>query len=438
MIAAVTPTGPLDAVVSSVPGSKSIANRVLVFAALAEGRTVLHNVPDGDDTAAMLHCIGCLGAAVEPAALRVDDSSVGLDVASTIRIVGTGGRLATGPMVLPTRLAGTTSRFVTALCALGDGVYTVDGEPPLRARPMGPLHDALSDLGAGVEPLGPAGHLPVVVRGARRQAAASVTIRGDVSSQYISALMMIAPYLADGLQIRLSTPLVSRPYVEITAAVMAVFGVVDIEVGDDLISVGPGRYAAREYVIEADASSASYPLAAAAVAGGSVTVEGLGESSLQGDARFADVLGAMGCTVERTGTSTRVTRSGSLHGVEVDMADISDTVPTLAVVAAFASSPTWITGVGFIRRKESDRIGDLVAELRRLGVDASEEPDGLVVRPSSPRGARVGTHHDHRLAMGLALIGLAVPGVEIEDAEVVSKSWPAYWGMLHGLGPAGR
>ena len=183
-----------------------------------------------------------------------------------------------------------------------------------------------------------------------------------------------------------------------------------------------------------DASSASYPLAAAAIVGGSVTVEGLGEDALQGDAAFVDLLAEMGCIIERTSTSTTVRRDEPLHGIEVDMADISDTVPTLAVVAPFAAGETRITGIGFIRRKESDRIGDVVAELRACGVDADEESDGMVVRTSVARGARVRTHHDHRIAMAFALLGLVIEGVEIEDPDVVSKSWPGYWSMVRGLG----
>ncbi len=434
-VASVAPLmAPLDVTVHDVPGSKSIANRALACAALAAGTSRLTHLPPGDDSQAMLECVALLGARI--------DRSTAAGPAETIIIEGTGGRLAPGPITLMTRLAGTTSRFITAMCALGSGPYVVDGEAPLRARPMGPLHDALTALGAGVVPLGAPGHLPVTIAGVGATGATaigrSVALRGDVSSQYVTALMLIAPYLPGGLRIDLTTPLISRPYVEMTATVMTSFSGPAVKIGDDRIDIAPGRYVGCELVIEADASSASYPLAAAAIRGGRVTVRGLDRASSQGDVRFADVLGAMGCSVTWPAGGVTVASSGRLRGIEVDMADISDTVPTLAVVAAFASTPTRITGVGFIRRKESDRIGDLVAELRKLGVRASEEPDGLVIHPSVPHGGRVDTHHDHRLAMSLALIGLCTAGVEITAAGVVSKSWPGYWTMLRGLATGQR
>jgi 3-phosphoshikimate 1-carboxyvinyltransferase len=412
---------PVEGMLSSsvvVPGSKSVANRALVCAALAAGTSRLDGVAPGDDTGAMLDVLDRLQVSTR----RSGPASVDVD--------GCGGHLVAPPVTLPTRLAGTTSRFVTALAALGSVPYTIDGLGPLRERPMTPLHDALRHLGARVEAERP-GHLPVTVCGPLR--GGSVAIRGDVSSQYLTALMLVAPYLDGGLRIELTTPLVSRSYVGITAAVMASFGVEGVVVGESAVEVPPGRYRPTDYVVEPDASSASYPLAAAAICGGTVLVPGLSESSLQGDVRFADLLGEMGCEVRRGSFGTSVTREGPLRGIEVDMVDLSDLVPTLAVVAPFAHTPTVIRGVGFIRHKESDRIGDLCAELRRLGVDARDMPDGLEIRPGHPHAARVGTHHDHRLAMSLGLVGLVVDGVEVEDPSVVTKSWPGYWEMLEDL-----
>jgi 3-phosphoshikimate 1-carboxyvinyltransferase len=416
-----TATAPLDATVT-VPGSKSIANRALVCAALAGGVSVLDGVAPGDDTAAMIDCLGRLGAELEPVA----------GVAARLEVRGVGGVLRTGPQVLPARLAGTTSRFVTALAALGRGPYAIDGDLPLRARPMGPLHDALRTLGAVVEPAEGAGHLPVIVRGGDLRGG-SLEMPGDVSSQFVTALMLIAPYLPGGLTIELTTTLVSRPYVEITAAVMRAFGAPGITVDDRVVRVEAGRYEAVEYVVEPDASSASYPLAAAALVGGRVTVSGLGRAALQGDIRFVDLLAAMGCDVARSDTSITVARPAErpLTGIDVDMADMSDLVPTLAVVAARAATPTRITGVGFIRRKESDRLGDLATELRKLGATIAVEPDGLSISPTRRwHGGRVATHHDHRLAMALGVLGLVVAGVEVEDPAVVSKSWPGFWDAL--------
>ncbi len=421
---------PLSAVVL-VPGSKSVANRALVCAALADGTSRLSGVAPGDDTAAMLDCLHALGVGV----IQADE----IAVPDQVLIDGTGGRLAPGPATLPSRLAGTTSRFVTALAALGAGPFTIDGLPPLRSRPMTPLHDALAALGAKVSPGERWGHLPVTIGGPLGGAAtadgapASVAIRGDVSSQYITALMMIGPYLPRGLRIELTTPLVSRSYLGITAAVMASFGVDGVEVGDEVVTVPAGRYRATDYTVEPDASSASYPLAAAAIVGGTVHVPGLTQASLQGDARFAIVLGEMGCDVVVNDRGTTVTREGPLRGLDIDMVDLSDLVPTLAVVAPFAHTPTTIRGVGFIRGKESDRLGDLCRELRAAGVRATETDDGLVVAPGHPHGARMGTHHDHRLAMSFGLLGLVADGIEIEDPRVVSKSWPHFWQMLEEL-----
>ena len=416
--------GPLATEVR-VPGSKSIANRALVCAALADGRSVLQGIAPGDDTAAMLDCLAALG--IGCAFADAADDVVAVD--------GTGGVFTDGPVTLHTRLAGTTSRFVTALAALGGSEVVVDGEAALRRRPMAPLHDALAALGAAVRPLGEPGHLPVGVCGPLRGAGAgALPIRGDVSSQYITALMLIGPYLPGGLRLQMTTPLVSRSYVGITAAVMASFGVVGVEVGDDEVMVPAGRYRATDYVVEPDASSASYPLAAAAVAGGTVHVAGLTATALQGDARFVHVLADMGCEVVQNDAGTTVTREGPLRGLDIDMVDMSDLVPTLAVVAAFATTPTTIRGVGFIRAKESDRLGDLCHELRAAGVRATETDDGLVVQPGAPSPALLHTHHDHRLAMAFALLGLVSDGIEIDDPGVVSKSWPDYWQMLEDLG----
>lgn len=432
--------GPVAAVVP-VPGSKSIANRALVCAALADGTSELRNVPPGDDTVAMLACLRRLGIGIDDDQHDQLDPLDPRDRPLRVTVIGAGGALAVqggagdGDAAAPTLhagLAGTTSRFVTALAALAGTPVTVDGEAPLRSRPFLPLHEALTQLGVTVTTGDRPGHLPVTVAGP--PTGGTVRIRGDVSSQFVTALMLIGPYLPGGLSIELTSPLVSRPYVELTAHVMSWFGVDDVTVDDGSIAVAPGRYAAAEVSIEPDASSASYPMAVAAINGGSVEIPGLGVRSLQGDARFAGLLAAMGCEVSDTGTGMWVGRDdGQLVGIDVDMSDISDLVPTMAVVAAFASSTTWIRGVGFIRNKESDRLGDLAAELTRAGVDVEVTEDGLVVRPSHPHPATLATHHDHRLAMAFGVLGSTVDGIVVEDPDVVSKSWPGFWEMLETL-----
>ncbi len=411
-----TAPGPLDAVVD-VPGSKSIANRALVCAALADGDSELIGLPPGDDTRAMTRCLAGLGV----------ELSVERDRA---RVAGTGGRLVTGPVLLHAGLAGTTSRFVTAVAALADGPVTVDGDEPLRRRPMAPLHDALRALGADVRTVDGAGPLPVTVSGPLRRGG-TVRLPGDVSSQFLTALMLIGPLLDGGIEIELTTPLVSVPYLTLTAAVMAAFGVSGVDVGDDRVIVPAGRYRGVGFVVEPDASSASYPLAMAAVAGGRVRVRGLTPASAQSDVMFAEVLASMGCRLDTSANALDVSREEGcrLCGVDIDMRDNSDLVPTLAVVAAIASTPTRIRGVGFIRSKESDRLGDMAVELSRAGAAVTVEDDGLSISPRALHGARLATHDDHRLAMAFGVLGTAVAGIEITDPAVVSKSWPDFWSV---------
>jgi 3-phosphoshikimate 1-carboxyvinyltransferase len=414
----ITPVaGPLDATVT-VPGSKSITNRALVCAALAGGSSALTGALVADDTLAMADCMSALGATVSFA-----DSGVAT-------VEGTAGHIPVPAARLDARQSGTTARFVTAVAALGHGTFVVDGAAQLRARPMAPLVQALRSLGAVVD----GESLPLTLR-ADGLAGGAVTVPGATSSQFASGLLLAGPATATGLRLTLTGAVVSRPYLDLTVAVMHSFGASVAGEGNEW-AVAPGRYHPTAFAVEADASAAAYAFAAAAVCGGRVTVAGLGASSRQGDLAFVDVLEQMGATVRRHATSTEVMVTGPLHGVEADLRDCSDTAPTLAVVAAFASSPTRVTGIGFIRAKESDRVANVVTELRRCGVDAEEEPDGFVVRPGSFRSARVETYADHRMAMSFALIGLRVPGLEIADPGCVTKTFPDYFDLLDGLGAA--
>ncbi len=406
-----------------VPGSKSIANRALVCAALADGTSTLRRVPGGDDTAAMVAGLAALGVVARSA-----DGAVSV----TGPMAGCGA-----PVRVDARLAGTTSRFLTALGTLAGRPVTVDGEPALRRRPMVPLHDALAALGAQVTPGGRRGHLPVTVDGTAGLRGGAVAVAGDVSSQFLTALMLIGPRLPGGLTIEPSTALVSVPYLTITARVMAAFGIDGVTVGEGRIVVPPATYRpALDWTIEPDATSASYPWAAGALTGGRVTVSGLGPESIQGDAHFPEVLARMGCAVETSGGASPATAVGGadgLTGIDVDLGSMSDLVPTMAALALFAANPSRIRGVGFIRAKESDRLGDLAGELRKLGADIDVLDDGLDIRPAVLHGAALDTHHDHRLAMAFGLVGLRVPGVVVDDPAVVSKSWPDYWAMLDEL-----
>ena len=401
----------------SVPGSKSIANRALICAAIANSESVIENCAPGDDTEAMIDALRILGVGVE----RDSDK---------VRISGNLDLENIREMQLNAKLAGTTSRFLTALCSLRAGVTTIDGDEPLRTRPMHDLHSALRDLGAHVSSISHEGFLPVQIsRGAQWQA--KVAVRANMSSQFTSALMMIAPRLPSGLEIVLSQDVVSRGYIEMTVSVMRAFGA-NTDFSDNQIWVSPGEYQGTSFTVEPDASSASYPLGAVAISGGSVTIAGLSRNSLQGDVEFIDLLARMGCDVSESheGLSLNRDRERPLRGVDVNMSQISDCVPTLAVIAMFAETPTQISGVGFIRDKESDRLGDLIGELRKLGANVSETQDGMVIQPGVLHGANLETHHDHRLAMAFALIQREVDGVIVNDPEVVSKSWPRYFDVL--------
>lgn len=415
---------PPDAVVQ-LPGSKSITNRAVLLAGLATGRSRLRGVLDADDTQAMVGCVRALGASVVAAA------------ADTLDVDGVGGRVPAGAVSLDARQSGTTARFVLAAAAAGAGAITVDGDAQLQARPMGPLVRALRALGAEVDEAGDPERLPLVVRGPAR--GGPVALAGDISSQFLSGLLIAGPLLEDGLDVTLTTPLVSRPYAVMTAAVMAAFGG-RAEVGGDRCRVpsgGAGYRSVASYAVEPDASAASYFLAAAAMTGGRVRVPGLGRDSVQGDVQFAGILESMGAEVRWERDAVTVTGTGRLTGVDVDLAALSDTAPTLAVVAAVAEGPTTVRGIGFVRGKESDRIAAVVTELTRCGVPAEERPDGFVVHPaprSGPAGpVRIRTYDDHRMAMAFAVLGLVRPGIEIENPGCVAKTFPGFWASLEGL-----
>lgn len=417
-------SGPVAASVR-VPGSKSLTNRALMCAALAAGTSRIGGILLADDTEAMLSCISNLGADV-----RLDRAN------DSVEIRGFAGRPLDGPIDLDARLSGTTSRFVAASLVLGSGPYRLTGAPPLQGRPLGPTLDALVELGSQLSFEGDDGCLPVIVNNPAPKAGSTmptISVSGDVSSQFLSGLLLVGPCLPNGLRIDVSTPLVSRPYVDMTLSVMVAFGAVVDEGGTGFI-VSPGGYTGTDFTVEPDASAASYFYASAAICGGSMTVEGLGTDSIQGDVGFVDALEAMGCRIDRTPDSITVT-GPALHGIDVDFSDISDTAQTLAAVAVFVDSPTRVTGIGFIRRKETDRIAAVVAELRRLGLEASEDPDGFTVVPSSPSPAEIHTYEDHRMAMSFALVGLRAPGIQIQDPACVAKTFPDYFERLELIRP---
>jgi 3-phosphoshikimate 1-carboxyvinyltransferase len=329
--------------------------------------------------------------------------------------------------------SGTTVRFLTAAVALGQGRYRLDGVPRMRERPIQDLLDALQQLGVNAYSECGNGCPPIVVQTTGMKGG-RVRVKGNVSSQFLSALLMAAPFADGDTEIEVEGELVSEPYIAMTFGMMRDFGLkFKVRGPGDYHIFGDQYLGIPEYTIEPDASAASYFWAAAAVTGGRVTVAGLTRTSLQGDVRFGDVLAQMGCRVEECEAGITV-HGGKLRGVDVDMNDISDTVMTLGAVACFAEGPTTIRNVAHIRHKETDRIAALATELRKLGADVEERADGLTITPRALKGCAVDTYNDHRMAMSLALVGLKVPGVVIRNPGCVAKTYPGFWQDLLKVG----
>jgi 3-phosphoshikimate 1-carboxyvinyltransferase len=409
-----------------VPGSKSITNRALLIAALADGPSTLTGALFSDDTRYMAGALNQLGITV-----RSDEH------AELFEIEGGNGTFPASGGLLFIGNSGTTARFLTAALTLGHGEYIVDGVPRMRERPIAPLLDALGQLGATAVSQEGTGCPPVKVT-ANGLPGGTCRLAGDKSSQYFTGLLIAAPYAEQGVTIEVSGDLVSAPYIEITADVMASFGVT-AEIDTDewrTFRVAPGqRYEGRHYVIEPDASNASYFFALAAVTGGEVRVDGLGVNSLQGDLDFVDVLEEMGATIEvqDTYTSVRGPEGGRLRGGDFDFGEISDTAQTLAAIAPFADGPVTIRGVAHNRIKETDRISAVVTELRKLGQDVDEFEDGFTVHPRPVTPAEIETYDDHRMAMSFAVTGTRAPGVTILDPSCVAKTFPSYFDRLADL-----
>jgi 3-phosphoshikimate 1-carboxyvinyltransferase len=323
---------------------------------------------------------------------------------------------------------------LTAMLATAHGTYQLDGSPRMRQRPISDLLEALRGLSADARSDLGTGCPPVTINASGLDGGYAF-VKGNVSSQFLSGLLMALPYSSDITTVEVQGVLVSQPYVEMTLSVMEAFGV---SIGNRKFrrfDIYPARYRSREYAIEPDASAASYYFAMAAITGGSITVDGLGTKSIQGDLTFVDVLEHMGCTIVRGPTGTTVT-AGRLHAVDVDMNALSDTVMTLAVVTLFAGGVSRIRNVAHIRHKESDRIAALAIELRKLGARVDELPDGLVIDPPPPerlQGASIATYDDHRMAMSFALAGLRIPGVTIQAPGCVAKTYPGFWDDLESL-----
>jgi len=415
--------------VVALPGSKSISNRVLLIAALADGTTSVDGVLEADDTDRMLEALEALGVAFEHD-----------PVAHRCVVQGAGGPFRKRSARLMLGNAGTALRPLTAVLAVRGGDYVLDGVARMRERPIRHLVDALKPLGAKVRYLGNEGYPPIAVSGQGASAGGTASIRGDVSSQYLSALLMALP-LARGAEaaatrVEVTTPLISRPYVEITTRLMQRFGV-DVATPDAQTFVVPAgaRYRSPGRVaVEGDASSASYFLAAGVLGGGPVRVTGVGRDAIQGDVAFADVLSHLGADV-RFGSDWIEARAGRrLDGGIVDATTMPDAAMTLAITALAANAPTTLTGIASWRVKETDRIAAMATELRKVGATVDEGEDRLTVHPLARlRSAAIDTYDDHRMAMCFSLCALLGAPVTIRDPACVRKTFPDYFDVFRRL-----
>lgn len=407
---------PIDATVR-LPGSKSITNRALVVASLVGGGAVsrLNDPLDADDTVVMRQGLRRLGVMIDD----VDDPWL---------VLGTGGQL-TGDTLIDVGASGTTARFLTAVASLADGPVTIDGTDRMRQRPIADLTDALVLLGAHVQSA--TGTPPVTVSGPLH--AGRTEVAGNVSSQFLSALLLIAPMLGDTVEIAVKGDLVSRPYVTGTIEVMSAFGG-DVTERADVYVVAPTGYRKTHFDIEPDASAAVYPAVAVAIGGGRVIIPGIPLASSQPDLAILDVLADMGCEVTRSDESILIESDGEpLQSVEVDLGGAPDGALAVAVACLFARGTSRIRGLGTLRAKETDRLAALQNELRQLGAEAEIDGDSLTITPGRLRGAEIETYDDHRMAMSFALAGLRIDGVVIKDPGCVAKTWPDYFDVLDAM-----
>jgi 3-phosphoshikimate 1-carboxyvinyltransferase len=404
-----------------VPGSKSLTNRALLIASLAKGTTRLTNALFSDDSCYFAKALQTLGFE-----LRLDETK------HEMTITGLGGHIPSRKSELFIGNAGTAARFLSAFLALGNGEYRLDGDSRMRERPIQDLIEALNQLGVELEAKN---NCPPVEIFAKGLPGGKTRIAGNLSSQFLSALLMVAPYARSAVEIEVITELNSKPYVDMTMAVMKDFGVEVERQGYERFTIQPSAYTPlSSYPIESDASAASYFFAAPAICGGTIRLENISRKSKQGDIAFLDILKQMGCMIQEGDNMIEVTGADSLTGVDVDMRDIPDTAQTLAVLAPFAASPTRIRGIASARVKETDRVHATCTELLRLGVGVDEHEDGMTIYPVEQiRPAVIKTYNDHRMAMAFSLIGLRSEGVVIENPACVSKTFPDFFDVLDSL-----
>ncbi|MBF0211696.1 MAG: 3-phosphoshikimate 1-carboxyvinyltransferase, partial [Desulfamplus sp.] len=419
----------------TIPGSKSISHRMLICAAMADGTSIIRNILQSEDIHHTISALSKMGAVIEEITLNESEDKA-------ICVTGFNGELKPYDQEIYLGNSGTSMRLLAGVAALGKSPYTLTGDKRMQERPMGDLLDALNMAGAEAISKKGDGTPPVVIKGGNTKnlntIGGNISLDCSQSSQYLSAMLMMGALLPDGLFINLPGPTVSAPYVDLTIDVMKKFGVTAKRIDDKSYKVhGAQHYRAGDFSVEPDISNASYFWAAGAVTGKKITVTDINQNSLQGDRRLLDILEQMGCNIEyyQNGIGVcgnRFELGLALNGVEVDMSDIPDVVPTLAVVAAFAKGRTKIVNIAHLREKECDRISAVVSGLRKIGIEASEGEDWLAVTGSRAtnqplNGARIETFNDHRIAMAFSIAGLVVDGIEIENEGCVAKSFPNYW-----------
>ncbi len=416
----IKPRQGIDIVVRA-PGSKSYTQRALIIAAMASGKSVLLNPLISQDTGLLINALQELGAIIK------------LEKGNLV-VVGTRGMFTNPHRQISLGNNGTALRLLISALSLGTGEYIVTGDERLCERPVQPLLTALNEIGGKAISIRKNGCPPVSVQGGRLHGGRAV-LRNIESSQYISSLLIACPYAESDTIINVEGPLVSTPYVNLTLSTMKHFGVAARSKDGSFFVEGGQVYSGREYQIEGDISSASYFFLAAALSGGRVRVENITGSSSQGDIGFLDILARLGCGVERKGSALQVSgRSLAAGDFNFDLGDMPDMVPGLAVLSALRQGQTIISNIGHLRFKESNRIQALVAELQRVGINATAGDDQILIYGGRPHGAEIETYNDHRIAMSFAMLGLAVPGIKIKDPSCVGKSFPNFWEQMGLLG----
>jgi len=409
-----------------IGGSKSFTNRALIMASLAQGKSTLTSISISDDSKVLMSALSRLGITITP----INETS--------IEIIGNGGKFKSQNIAIDVGHAGTAMRFLTALCCLVPGEIILDGSERMRERPLGDLLNALRSLGADIICTNKEGFASLLIRGGKINKS-TVSMSGKVSSQFITALLLIAPVLKEGLEIQITDEQISKSYIEMTLASLQSFGV--HIVNDDFKKYTVSKFeklSGTQYQVEGDASGASYLLALAAISGGTVTVKNINPQSSQGDARFSDLLERMGCHVVKDAIAKTITVTGpqALNSISVDMSLMPDTAQTLAVVAAFVHGVTTISGLSTLRVKETNRLQATKSELKKIGIGSTITDDSITIHGDKPHGATIKTYKDHRMALAFSVVGSVVEGIKIEEPDVVNKSFPDFWKKIESLGIA--